>query len=308
MIEPKVVSLNDLVLDTGSLLRRLIGEDIELVILPSAALSNVKVDPSQIEQGLMNLAINARDAMPSGGRLVVETADIDLSESYAAKNADASSGEHVVVAVRDTGVGMTAEIRSRVFEPFFTTKEVGKGTGLGLSMCYGIVAQSGGHMTVESEPGEGATFRIFLPRATEDVEAPSAGDSSPPLPLGSETVLLVEDEPAIRRVEAHLLGDHGYRVLEAANGVDALRLVQESHDGEIHLLVADVVMPLMGGRELAQELIQIHPETKVLHTSGYAGDVTENHGTPISGADFLQKPFTPDVFVRKVREILDSRN
>jgi len=307
VIEPKVIDLNDLIINTDKMLRRLIGDDIELVTLPANDLGLVKADPGQIEQVLMNLAVNARDAMPKGGKLSIETANVTLDAEYARQHGDASPVRHVMLAVSDTGMGMSEEVQEHIFEPFFTTKEVGKGTGLGLATCYGIVQQSGGHIEVSSEPGRGASFKVYLPVTEETYAAqPKMVDSSIS-PQGKETVLLAEDEPLVRSMVATVLRNQGYMVLEASNGEEALRMVQK-HGGEgIELLLTDVVMPQMGGPELAEQLRATHPGIKVLFTSGYVGDSVSEHGNLPTGTEFLAKPYMPDALAVKVREVLDQQ-
>jgi len=258
VIESKVLNLSDLVLDIDKMLRRLIGEDIELVTLPASNLGWVKADPGQIEQVLLNLAVNARDAMPSGGSLTIEITNTTLDEDYASRHAEVTPGRYVMLAVSDTGIGMTEEIKARIFEPFFTTKEAGKGTGLGLATVFGIVKQSGGHIWVYSEPGQGSTFKIYLPRIEKLVSPVPRQDKSGDLPRGTETVLLVEDEASVRELGARTLRELGYNVIEAANSEEAIYLARE-HGGEIHLLFTDVVMPKMGGRVLADKLTNIYP-------------------------------------------------
>ncbi len=308
VLQPKVLDLNQVVLETNGLLRRLIGEDIELLTKPKPDLGKVKADPGQIEQILMNLSVNARDAMPGGGTLVIETGNAYLDENYASQHPSVTPGWHVMLTVSDTGCGMDAETKERIFEPFFTTKELGKGTGLGLSTVYGIVKQSGGHVQVYSEVGIGTTFKVYLPRADkpEEREAPvevqSNGDK---IPEGTETVLLVEDEEVVRVMARALLLESGYHVLEAGNGNEALR-VSEQYGGPIHLLLTDVVMPQMGGRELAERLAGIRPETRVLYMSGYTDDAIVHHGVFEEAMAFIQKPFTPDALGRKVRRMLED--
>ena len=306
IIEPQVFDLNDLVLNLDKLLRRLIGEDIELVTLPSIHPGIVKVDPGQMEQVLVNLSVNARDAMPHGGKLSVATGEVTLDDDYARRHPEATPGRYVMLVVGDTGIGITHEVKDHIFEPFFTTKDPGKGTGLGLSTCYGIVAQAGGHMTVDSEPGQGTTFKIYLPAVRENASAPPLRDAPAKLPFGTETVLVVEDEPSVRAVASRLLRRQGYSVLEAANGQEALSLAQAHADEEIHLLLADVVMPLMGGKELAQQLGETHPGARVLFTSGYTDDAIVNYGDLDSSTEFMQKPFTPTTLAHRVREVLEK--
>jgi PAS domain S-box-containing protein len=304
ILQPKVISLNDVVSDVDKMLRRLIGEDVELVTLLGRGLDKVKADPGQVEQVVMNLAVNARDAMPQGGKLTVETGNVYLDDAYARRHATVTPGRYVMLAVSDTGTGMDEETQRRVFEPFFTTKEVGKGTGLGLSTVYGIVKQSGGHIWVYSEPGHGTTFKVYLPAAG------GAGESLPKefsteRPRGTETILLVEDEEAVRLLLLNILGAEGYTVLPASNGPDALRLCG-GREGPIHLLVTDVVMPGMSGRELAGRVTEECGGVKVLYMSGYTDDAVVRHGVLEEGAAFLQKPFTPEAVLRKVREVLDA--
>ena len=307
IIEPKVLSLNDLVLELDKMLRRLIGEDVELVILPDPDLGFVKVDPGQMAQVLINLAVNGRDAMPEGCKLIIETANVTVDNTNARRRPRTTAGESVMLAVVDTGTGMTEEVRAHAFEPFFTTKGVGKGTGLGLSTCYGIVSQSGGHISVDSKPGEGTTFKVYLPRVVEPAGALPLGVDSGRLPLGIETVLLVDDEPALRGLASTVLREQGYNVLEAANGHDALRLARRCPQGELDLLLTDVVMPLMGGKELAEQLTELHPNARVLFISGYTGETVAHHGVAGMDTDFMQKPFTVDTLARKVREVLGAR-
>ncbi|HXV42230.1 MAG TPA: ATP-binding protein, partial [Anaerolineae bacterium] len=302
-IDPQVINLNDVVLNIEKMLSRLIGEDIKLTTTLDQGLGPVKADPGQLEQVLVNLAVNARDAMPNGGELVIETANVTLDHHYARRHVEVTPGDYVLLAVSDTGMGMTEEVKTRLFEPFFTTKEVGKGTGLGLATCFGIVKQSGGHIRAYSESGEGTTFKIYLPRV--------GGVASPllkPEPLdllaqGTETILLAEDEAAVRDLAARALRQQGYTVLEAATGKEALRLAQL--EKEIHLLVTDMVMPQMAGTELADRLKTARPSLKVLFMSGYTDSKIIRYGLPHSGIAFLQKPFSAQRLIRKVRDMLD---
>ena len=298
VLQPAVVDLNALVESLGRMLRRLIGEDVTLTTAPGAGLGAVRVDPGQIEQVLVNLAVNARDAMPDGGRLTIGASNADVVDS-----GNVPRGRYVVLQVTDTGVGMTPEILARVFEPFFTTKERGKGTGLGLATVYGIVQQSGGHVEVDSAPGAGTTFRIYLPRVEAPVEAPPEAAPVTAPEEGSETVLVAEDERLVRVLVRKTLTQAGYRVLEAGGGEEALRLAAR-HDGTIHLLVTDVVMPGMSGRELMRRLAEVRPNVKVLYMSGYSDEAVERHGVLDPGTAFMQKPFTPSVLARRVREVL----
>jgi PAS domain S-box-containing protein len=302
VLEQQVLELNQLVLNLEKLLRRLIGEDIELVTLTESDLWPVKADANQIEQVLLNLAINARDAMPTGGKLTIETANVLLDAAYAQQHLGVTAGPYVMLAVSDTGVGMQPEVQAQVFEPFFTTKEVGKGSGLGLATCYGIVKQHGGHIAVYSEVAHGTTFKIYLPRTTE-VDDLQIMEALPMALGGSETVLLVEDEQAVRQLAARVLRQHGYTVLEAASGSEALRVSGE-YTGVIDLLLTDVVMPQMGGAVLAERLRDAYPRLKVLFMSGYTDQTIVHHSLLEPGVAFMQKPFAPMLLARKVREVL----
>ena len=303
VLEPRVLDVNTVVASTEKLLTRLLGEDVSLTTTLAAALGAVKVDPGQLEQIIMNLAVNARDAMPRGGRLSIETANVEMDESYVHGHPLARPGHYVMLAVSDTGTGMDAATQARIFEPFFTTKEAGKGTGLGLATVYGIVRQSSGFIWVYSEPGHGTSFKIYLPRVDEPVSP--AGAPAPQVVGGSETVLVVEDVAAVRAVTRQMLERQGYCVLEAANGATALSLARQHHSA-IHLLVTDVVMPEVSGRELADQLVQLRPDMKVLFMSGYTDDAVVRHGILQEGIAYLQKPFTPDTLARKVRAVLDG--
>ncbi len=306
VLQPKVLDLNLHVSNMDKMLRRMIGEDIELVTLLAKDLGRIKADPGQIEQVILNLAVNAKDAMLSGGKLTIETANVELDENYARSHIIITPGNYVILSVSDTGVGITPEIKERIFEPFFTTKEKGKGTGLGLSTVYGIVQQSGGNIWVYSEPGLGTTFKIYLPRIEEGTESlRPAAVSTKPLG-GSETILLVEDEEMVRKLACTVLEKNGYRVLEAPNGEEALRIAQEHSAKQIHLMITDVVMPGMSGRELADCLESVRPEMKVLYMSGYTDDAIIHHGVLDPGIAYIQKPFAPDVLALKVREVLDG--
>jgi PAS domain S-box-containing protein len=302
VLQPKVLDLNAVVAEMDKMLRRLIGEDIRLVSSPAQGLGHVKADPGQIEQVLLNLAVNARDAMPKGGALVLETADVILDDAYARTRPDARPGPHVMLAVSDTGHGMDAKTVGRIFEPFFTTKPEGKGTGLGLSTVYGIVRQSGGHIGVYSEPGRGTTFKVYLPRIDGEAEAAKTSDASPP-PPGTETILLVEDEQALREMTREILESSGYRVLEGSGPEEALALAR-THMGPIALALTDVVMPGMSGLDLAKGLRGVQPSTKVLYMSGYTDDAIGHHGLLDEKTHFLQKPFTSERLLRKVRQVL----
>ena len=305
--EPRVLNLNEIIIDTNKMLRRLIGENIELVALPTEDLWLTEVDPGQMEQVLVNLAVNARDAMPGGGKLIIKTAKVRVDEDLARLHPDLSEGEYVTLSVQDTGTGIAKEVIEHIFEPFFTTKEIGKGTGLGLAMCFGIVTQSGGCIVVDSEPGKGTTFTIYLPRVDVPATNLPLRDESGYLPTGSETVLLVEDEPALLNVAAHVLREQGYTVLEATNGTDALRVSEDCADQEIHLLLTDVVMPLMGGKELADKLRLIRPGISVLFASGYTDDAIVSQDILEERTKFMQKPFTPSDLARKVKDTIHAR-
>ena len=309
MLSPRILDLNAVVKQTESLLHRVIGEDVRLVSHLAPGLGPVRVDPAQFEQVLLNLAVNARDAMPQGGLLTLETQNVDLEEPLTVGGEALAPGRYVMLAVSDNGTGMDRATRQRVFEPFFTTKEPGRGTGLGLSTVYGIVRQSGGHVWVYSEPGHGACFRIYLPHADGHASAAGAPEHDP-APVragrGTETVLVVEDEQAVRELTRQVLRLHGYDVLHAANGGEAMA-VAAAHDGPIHLLVTDVVMPGMTGPELAAKLHVARPETGVLFVSGYTSHAVVRGGMLREGTDFLQKPFTPTDLAATVRTILDRR-
>jgi two-component system cell cycle sensor histidine kinase/response regulator CckA len=303
VLQPKVLDMNGVISNLGKMIHRLIGENIELRTLLRPDLGSVLADPGQVEQVLLNLAVNARDAMPAGGTLVLETANVVLDESFAREHPGLLPGPHVLLSVSDTGTGIPREIREHIFEPFFSTKERGKGTGLGLSTVYGIVKQSNGHISVYSEIGKGTIFKVYLPRVEGKIQGvPSA---SPAGSLqGDETVLLVEDESSVRGVIEKVLSGNGYRVLLACDGSEAIRVSGE-HEGRIDLLVTDVVMPGMGGREVASRLETARPGLKVLLMSGYSENVISHHGVLEAGLAFLQKPFTTDALLRKVREVLD---
>ena len=304
VMAPRVLDLNGVTASMDNMLRRLIGEDIDLVTVMDENLGRVKADPGQIESVIMNLALNAKDAMPDGGKLTLETANVELDESFAATHVGVRAGPHVMISMSDTGCGMTAEVQSHIFEPFFTTKERGRGTGLGLSTVYGIVKQSGGSIWVYSEVGCGTTFKVYLPRVDEDAEAVEA-QAVQPHSKGTETVLLVEDEESLRSMVRSVLESAGYEVLEAGGGSEAVSLCI-SHDRPIHLLLTDVVMPQMSGKEVSDRVIDAHPETKVLYMSGYTDKGIVHNGVLESGAAFLQKPFTPTALTRKIREVLDG--
>jgi two-component system cell cycle sensor histidine kinase/response regulator CckA len=303
ILEMKVLDLNDLFRNLDKMLRRIIGEDIDLVTLLAQDLGPVNADPGQIEQVIMNLAVNARDAMPNGGKLTIETANVELDEEYGRAHVAVRPGRYVMLSVSDTGVGMSPEVRDRVFEPFFTTKEKGKGTGLGLSTVYGIVKQSGGNIWVYSEIGKGATFKIYLPRVDEPLEELEEKQMGTDLPRGNETILVVEDEKEVLKLAGRILKRQGYAVLEVSSGEEALRICREKKT--FHLLLTDVVLPKRSGRQLVEDLREICQSFKVLYMSGYADQAVIRHGILEKGMDYLQKPFTVERLVRKIREVLD---
>jgi PAS domain S-box-containing protein len=305
VLDMMILDLDMVMGDLDKMLRRVIGEDIELVTLLAEDLGRVKTDPGQIQQVIMNLAVNAKDAMPNGGKLTIETENVELDEAYARAHVAVTPGRYVMLSVSDTGVGMSAGVRDQVFEPFFTTKEKGKGTGLGLSTVYGIVKQSGGNIWVYSESGRGTTFKIYLPRVDEPLEEVKGVAVRVELPRGSETILVVEDEEKVRKLTVRILRGQGYTVLEAPHGDDAL-LVCEQHEGPIHLLVTDVVMPGMSGGQLADRVERLRPEMKILYVSGYTDNAIVHHGVLEKGVNYIQKPFTIEGLARKVREVLDK--
>jgi len=305
VLQPKVLDLNAVLTNLDQMLQRLIGEDIDLVTVLAPGVGRVHADPSQVEQVIMNLAVNARDAMPRGGKLTIETANVELDDAYARRHGPVQPGAYVLLAVSDTGCGMDRDTQARIFEPFFTTKEPGKGTGLGLSTVYGIVKQSGGYIWVYSEVGRGTTFKIYLPRVEAVAKAVEPSREATGSVRGSETILLVEDDAGIRALVRQVLAQSGYQVLEAHHGKHAIQIC-EQHAGPIHLLVTDMVMPEMSGTETAGHLTSLRPDLKVLFLSGYADEAVHRHGMLAAGANFLPKPFTPAVLARKVREVLDA--
>jgi two-component system, cell cycle sensor histidine kinase and response regulator CckA len=306
VLDPKVIDLNSAVADAEKLLRRLIGEDIELRTALGPDLGRVRADLGQFEQVIMNLAVNARDAMPQGGKLIISTENFVMDEVFVRRYPyPVQPGPYILLTVTDTGVGMDSETRVRAFEPFFTTKEKGKGTGLGLSTVYGVVKQSGGYIDIESTPGAGTTFKIYLPRVDEEVEKRTQSlAATDRVATGRETILLVEDEDSLRKLTRATLAQSGYTVLEAKDGADALA-ISSGHEGPIDLLLTDIVMPGMGGHALAGELTRRRPETRVVYMSGYTGQTYSSQGPIEPGSDFLAKPFTREVLTRKIREALD---
>jgi nitrogen-specific signal transduction histidine kinase/ActR/RegA family two-component response regulator len=306
VLDPKVLDLNTVVRDMVKMLKRLIGEDIELRTDLDTALARVKADESQIEQVVLNLTVNARDAMPRGGKLTVATSTFHMDGNFVRRYPyPVNVGDYVLLRVSDTGCGMDARTKARIFEPFFTTKEKGKGTGLGLSMVYGIVKQSNGYIDVSSEPGVGTTFDIYLPKVDQAIDTSTSAVASPSL-RGNETILLVEDDPSLRALAVHMLESCGYTVLEASSGADALEITrpQKVH---IHLLLTDVVMPGMSGRVLAEQILAENPHIVVLYISGYTGQTVGAHGVLAEGSYFLPKPFTREALARKIREVLNRK-
>jgi PAS domain S-box-containing protein len=307
VLEPKVLDLNNVVAETGKMLPRLLRADVEVELLPAPSLGQVKADQNQIEQVILNLAVNARDAMPQGGKLTIETANVDLDEDYCRLHPGVKAGKYVMLAVTDTGTGMDAETQAHIFEPFFTTKEPGKGTGLGLSTVYGIVKQSGGWIWVYSEVGLGTTFKIYLPKVEEVVSPDRSSGPRSMLPRGTQTILLVEDQEGIRDLARPFLENIGYKILEASNGEMAIQIARQ-FKGKIDLLLTDLVMPKMGGRELAQRLVALRPDVRVLYMSGYAEYAPAYAGTLEDDAFRLQKPFSMDALAHKVREVLHAKH
>lgn len=305
IIEPRVINLSTVVLEMGKMLHRIIGENIQIQTHLSSTPWLVKIDPTQIEQVIVNLAVNARDAMPQGGRLTIETANVVLDEDYVAGHLEAQPGEYVLLVVSDTGIGISREMQAHIFEPFFTTKELGKGTGLGLATVYGIVKQNGGSIFCYSEAGQGTTFKIYLPRIEETEQPVPPSVNKIGMPTGHETILLAEDDPHVRELARLALQGQGYTVLEAQDGREALQLFS-GYTGPVHLLLTDVIMPGLGGIALAEELSQLRSDLKILFMSGYTDDTIVHHGILNPGVAFLQKPFTPSILIRRVRQVLDS--
>jgi two-component system, cell cycle sensor histidine kinase and response regulator CckA len=305
-VQLAVLDLNDVVKDLDKMLRRLIDENIELAIVPGNDIGHVKADSGYVGQVLMNLVVNARDAMPNGGKLTIATTNATLDENYARTHIGAVAGNYVMFSVSDTGTGMTGEVKARLFEAFFTTKPKGKGTGLGLATCQTIVQQSGGHIGVCSEFGKGTTFNVYFPLVDLPLDAAARPTQTGPLPRGTETLLVVEDEPSVRHLARRVLETQGYHVLSAANGQDALHVVRDHKGPPIRLVVSDVIMPLMGGKVMAEWLQTAHPELKILFTSGYTDEAITRHGVLDKGVEFLPKPYTPATLVHRVREMLDA--
>jgi len=306
MLQPRVLDLNSIIADVSKMLPRLIGEDIELKILPQASEGWVKADQSQMEQVLLNLAVNARDAMPKGGKLTIETTTVDLDETYVRQHASIQPGPYVVLAVSDTGVGMDAETQAHCFEPFFTTKEQGRGTGLGLATVYGVIKQSGGWIWVYSEPGQGTMFKIYLPKVEENSETAKNAKGQSAVPRGTETILVAEDQDGIRELARDFLESCGYTVLVAKDGAEAIKIA-EQHKQPIDLLLTDVVMPKVNGPELAQRLAVVRPAMKTLYMSGYAERATAHHDALTQDGISLEKPFSLHTLAGKVREALDTQ-
>ena len=305
ILQPVVLDLNRIINEFMKMLERLIGEDVELETVLAPELRRVEADPGQMEQVIMNLVINARDAMPDGGELIIETVNANLDEDYAREHdVRLKPGPYVMLGVSDTGMGMDAETQSLIFEPFFTTKEEGKGTGLGLATVYGIVKQSRGYIHVYSEPGQGTTFKIYLPAVEGEAVQVQKEQISTDL-TGTETILIVENDDALRNLVRKILKLQGYRILDAENGIEALK-VSKKHEGRIHLVITDVVMPKMGGRKLVERLRRLRPEMKLVYMSGYTDEAIVHHGVLMPGIEFLQKPFTSASLKRKVREVLDQ--
>jgi len=305
-VQPVVLDVNDVVKDLDKMLRRLIDENIEMTVVPGKPIGRIRADSGYVGQVLMNLVLNARDAMPNGGKLNVATSNVTLDENYARAHTGAIPGDYVMLSVSDTGTGMTDEVKTRLFEAFFTTKPKGRGTGLGLATCQTIVQQSGGHIAVDSALGKGTTFQVYFPRVEQPPQAAAGPIKSAPLPRGTETVMVVEDEPAVRYLARAILEGQGYVVLTASNGRDALQMARDHKGAPIRLVVSDVIMPVMGGKVMAEWLKTTYPDLKILFTSGYTDDVIARHGVLDAGVEFLPKPYTPGTLSRKVRELLDA--
>jgi CheY-like chemotaxis protein len=307
-VQPVVLDLNDVVKDLNKMLRRLIDENIEMTIVPGKQIGHIKADSGYVGQVLMNLVVNARDAMPNGGKLTIATNNVTLDKKYAHTHASAVPGDYVMLSVSDTGTGMTDEVKARLFEAFFTTKPAGKGTGLGLATCQTIVQQSGGHIGVYSEVGKGTTFKIYFPRVELPLDVAARAIRAGPLPRGTETLLVVEDEPTVRHLANHVLENQGYTVLRAMNGQHALHLAQEHKGPPIRLVITDVIMPQMDGKVMAERLKTTYPDLKILFTSGYTDDTIAQHGVLEPGIAFLPKPYTTAALAYKVRAMLDNES
>jgi CheY-like chemotaxis protein len=306
ILQPEILDLNLVLTDMAGTLQHLMGREVDVRIVPAVGLKMVKIDPGQMEQVIVNMAMNAADAMPNGGKLTLETANVTLDAEYVRPIPGLKAGGYVMLAITDTGTGMSEEVKARAFEPFFSTKGVGQGTGLGLATCYGILKQSDGHINVYSEVARGATFKIYLPQVERQASIPLPRFNSPDLPRGTETILLAEDDPSLREMSATLLRRLGYTVLTAANGVEALNLKNQRDIGHIDLLFTDVVMPHMSGKELSDRIRAIYPHTKILFTSAYTESAIVHQGMLNEGVALLQKPFTPSALANKVREVLDQ--
>ena len=306
MVQPIVLDPNEVLKDLDKMLRRLVGENIEMNVVPGNAIGRIKADTGYIGQVLMNLVVNARDAMPNGGKLSIATNNVTLDENYARAHAGVNAGEYVMFTISDTGTGMTDEVKGRLFEAFFTTKPKGKGTGLGLATCQTIVQQSGGHMGVDSEAGRGTTFKIYLPRVEQSLEAAARPAQTGPSPRGTETLLVVEDDPSLRTLTRDMLEAQGYKVLSASNGQEGLRVSRQHNGAPIRLVVTDIIMPLMGGKVMAEWLRTQSPGLKILFTSGYTDDAIVRFGVLETGVEFLTKPYSLQTLAGKVREMLDT--
>jgi two-component system cell cycle sensor histidine kinase/response regulator CckA len=304
-VQPVVLDLNDVLLDLNKMLRRLIDENIELTIVPGKEIGPIKADSGYVGQVIMNLAVNARDAMPNGGKLTISVASATRDENDLRQHKGLFPGEYIMLSVSDTGTGMTEEVKARMFEAFFTTKPKGKGTGLGLATCHTIMQQCGGCIEVQTEVGQGTTFRVYFPRIDQPLDV-AARPQTGPAPRGTETLLVVEDEPSLRHLARSVLEAQGYQILSASNGQDALHTVRDHKGPPIRLVITDVVMPLMGGKVMAEWLRTTNPDLKILFTSGYTDDVNTLQGAAQSGVEFLSKPYTPAILCRKVREMLDA--
>jgi two-component system, cell cycle sensor histidine kinase and response regulator CckA len=306
VLQTRVIDLNEIVADTTKMLQHVIGEDIQLYTALNSKLGRVEADPGQLTQVIMNLAVNARDAMPDGGKLTIQTENVHLDDKMLASHTISKNGNYILLAISDNGIGIDDENRQYIFEPFFTTKEVGKGTGLGLATVYGIVKQSGGYINVESEVGQGATFNIYLPRVPEEILETEEAEAVAKPQQGTETILLVEDEDMVRSLSREVLENYGYTVIEARDGVEALKIC--NGDCKVDLLMTDLIMPHMGGRELSEKLIEKIPGLKIIFTSGYTDDPAMRHNTAETNSHFIQKPFTPNFLVQRVREVLDDKD